>query len=121
MDKRVGTSVLKDGEAATGTTDEKELKERIRKANKKAAGILLNSVLYHEKEGKAAFHLIEKFHDKDTGYVGWNNEADDSSTFLATHGSKEVSRSESCIPVELCTMPKAKYLAAHRLTRKAVI
>ena len=42
----------------------------MRKANRKAAGILLNSISIDTKDGQADFQLIEKWHDAKDGCVG---------------------------------------------------
>ena len=38
--------------------------------NRKAAGALLNAINETTEEGKAAFFLIERFHDAESGYAG---------------------------------------------------
>ena len=65
-----GGTILKDSDTATGTDDEKKEKERLRKANRKAAGILLNSISINTKEGQADFQLIEKWHNAKDGCAG---------------------------------------------------
>ena len=65
-----GGTILKDTDTTTGTDDEKKEKERLRKANRKAAGILLNSISIDTKDGQADFQLIEKWHNAKDGYVG---------------------------------------------------
>ena len=69
-----GGTILKDTDTATGTDDEKKEKERLRKANRKAAGILLNSISIDTKDGQADFQLIEKWHNAKDGYVGGHKE-----------------------------------------------
>ena len=52
--------------------DEDTLEEinRIHMKNRKAAGALLNAIDETTEEGKAAFFLIERFHDAVSGYAG---------------------------------------------------
>ena len=42
----------------------------LRSGNRKASGILLDSIDTKTAKGKAAFHLIEKTHDASTGHAG---------------------------------------------------
>ena len=53
-------------------TDAKAQKEidELRKKNRKAAGILLNSIVCDDEKGKAAFFLIERYHNAADGYAG---------------------------------------------------
>ena len=63
--------ILKAGEASKEADQkDKDVKERLRKLNKKAAGILLNAIRYETDDGKADFQLISKLHDKSEGYAG---------------------------------------------------
>ena len=42
----------------------------MRKKNRKAAGILLNSIACDDLKGKAAFHLTERHHNAADGHAG---------------------------------------------------
>ncbi len=44
--------------------------KRLQILNRKAAGIVMNSINVTTKEGKAAFAIVDPFHDADTGFAG---------------------------------------------------
>ena len=49
---------------------DKEEGENLQKMNRKAAGIIMNSITTDTKKGQAVFYLVEKFHDADLGFAG---------------------------------------------------
>ena len=65
-----GGNVPKDTDAVPAQDPARKEHLRIMRNNRKAAGILLNSILTDTTKGKAAFHLIKKFHNTDDGYAG---------------------------------------------------
>ena len=66
----VGDQVDRDDVTLESTIAEQAVRIQKRKDNRKAAGILLNSIDTTTKEGKSAFLLISKVHDAATGYAG---------------------------------------------------
>ena len=70
LQETVGSTVEKDDAVIDLLTDAGKKKDELRAKNRKAAGILLDSIDTTTSRGKAAFHLIEKFHDVDSGYAG---------------------------------------------------
>jgi hypothetical protein len=52
--------------------DEEEMKDNkeLMKKNRKAAGIVLNSILVDSEKGKAAFAIVEAFHNPESGFAG---------------------------------------------------
>ena len=68
--KATGGNVPKDTDAVPAQDPQRKDHLRIMRNNRKAAGILLNAILTETAKGKAAFHLIEKFHNTDEGYSG---------------------------------------------------
>ena len=61
--------IPKDDAVDTDAKVQKEIDE-LRKKNRKAAGILLNSIVCGDEKGKAAFFLIERYHNAADGYAG---------------------------------------------------
>jgi hypothetical protein len=64
-------------DSTTWTNDElkdnqAKLAKKVKLQNRKAAGILLGSIQTDSDSGKAAFHLVEKFMNKNEGYAGGN-------------------------------------------------
>ena len=56
---------------AVGSDDKEKIEfDEKRSKNRKAAGTLLNSIDSSTEEGKAAFFLIERYHDADDGCAG---------------------------------------------------
>ena len=51
-------------------TDTVKAEVLLRKNNRKAAGILLNSIKTDTEEGKGAFNIVDKFIDANAGYAG---------------------------------------------------
>ena len=69
-DLLVGTAVIpEDSDAGSSDAEKKEFAE-LKKKNRKAAGTLLNSIDSKTEKGKAAFYLVEKFHNADDGHAG---------------------------------------------------
>ena len=69
-DLLVGTTVIpEDSDAGSSDAEKKEFAE-LKKKNRKAAGTLLNSIDSKTEKGKAAFYLVEKFHNADDGHAG---------------------------------------------------
>ena len=63
------TVVAQDGDTNSDAAILAEM-DRIRKLNRKAAGALLNAIDETTEEGKAAFFLIERYHNMSDGYAG---------------------------------------------------
>ena len=70
LQSAVGSTIEKDSATLALSTDDGKQKEKLRVENRKAAGIILDSIVTTTSRGKAAFHLIEKFHSVDSGYAG---------------------------------------------------
>ena len=70
LQKAVGEKILKDGATPVGSDEDKEEALKLRKANRKAAGILLSSLDYKTSKGQVAFSIVERFHDENDGYAG---------------------------------------------------
>ena len=69
MDEDVGMSVKPHGYVETNAAL-KDAVELLQKRNQKAAGMLLSSIKNKTEEGKAAFHMIERYHNKANGFQG---------------------------------------------------
>ena len=63
------TVIERDGVVNPDATAQAKI-ELLQKKNRKAAGALLSSIDDSTEKGKAAFFLIEKFHNVDDGYAG---------------------------------------------------
>ena len=70
MDEKVGDKVEKDKDTVPTDPGQKKEMQWRQRSNKKAAGILLNSILTSTDGGKAAFYLIGKFHTDENGFSG---------------------------------------------------
>ena len=65
-----GKDIEKDSANLQGDESQVKAAAKLRANNRKAAGILLNAIQTKTDKGKAAFHLIEKFHNVSDGYAG---------------------------------------------------
>ena len=66
-----GKDIVKDDATVSGDdANVVRAANKLRSDNRKAGGILLNAIQTNADKGKAAFHLIEKFHNVDDGYSG---------------------------------------------------
>ena len=67
-----GSQVKRDNHTWAENTSEEviEKDKALMKKNRKAAGIVLNSILVDTEKGKAAFALVESFHNADDGFAG---------------------------------------------------
>ena len=70
LDKTTGESVLEDGDTLSSDADTAKAQKELQKKNRKAAGILLNSITTTDAKGQSAFYLIEKFHNAAVGFTG---------------------------------------------------
>ena len=58
-------------DSEVGETDaEREAISELQRKNRKAAGVLLNSINSDTTAGQAAFYLVERYHNLESGYVG---------------------------------------------------
>jgi hypothetical protein len=67
--EEVGKDALKPDDYVPSATEKDEV-ERIQALNKKAAGVVLNSIEVETDAGMHAFYVVDKYHDIDKGYAG---------------------------------------------------
>ena len=66
----VNSPAIPRDDAADANAKEQEKTDELRKKNRKAAGVLLNSITCDDVKGQAAFHLTERHHNAADGYAG---------------------------------------------------
>ena len=66
----VNSPEIPSDDAVDSNAKEQEKIDELSKKNRKAAGILLNSITCDDVKGQAAFHLIERHHNAADGYAG---------------------------------------------------